>query len=68
MAYKVQKSIQEINERIKSGKVVVVNAEEMIDIVEKQGAVEAARKVDVVTEKSIHWYIRDRILKEAREI
>ena len=49
MAYKVQKSIQEINERIKSGKVVVVNAEEMIDIVEKQGAEEAARKVDVVT-------------------
>ncbi len=49
MAYKVQKSIQEINERIKSGKVVVVNAEEMIGIVEKHGAVEAARKVDVVT-------------------
>jgi len=49
MAYKVQKSIQEINERIKSGKVVVVNAEEMIDIVEKNGAEEAARKVDVVT-------------------
>jgi uncharacterized protein len=23
------------------------------------------RKVDVVTEKSIHWYIRDRVLKEA---
>jgi len=23
------------------------------------------RKVDVVTEKSIHWYIRERILKEA---
>ncbi len=49
MAYKVQKSIQEINARIKSGKVVVVNAEEMIAIVEKQGPVEAARKVDVVT-------------------
>ncbi|MCK9502421.1 MAG: nucleotidyltransferase family protein [Lascolabacillus sp.] len=26
------------------------------------------RKVDVVTEKSLHWYIRDKILKEAREI
>ncbi len=49
MAHKVQKSIQEINARIKSGKVVVVNAEEMIAIVEKEGAVEAARKVDVVT-------------------
>lgn len=23
------------------------------------------RKVDVVTEKSIHWYVRERILKEA---
>ena len=49
MAYKVQKTIQEINERIKSGKVVVVNAEEMIAIVEKDGAEAAARKVDVVT-------------------
>ena len=26
------------------------------------------RKVDVVTEKSLHWYIKDKILKEAREI
>ena len=26
------------------------------------------RKVDVVTEKGLHWYIRDKILKEAREI
>ena len=25
-------------------------------------------KVDVLTEKSIHWYIRDRILKEARPL
>ena len=49
MADKVQKTIQEINERIKNGKVVVVNAEEMIAIVEKNGAEEAARKVDVVT-------------------
>lgn len=49
MAYKVQKTISEINERIKNGKVVVVNAEEMISIVEKNGAEEAARKVDVVT-------------------
>jgi len=23
------------------------------------------RKVDVVTEKSIHWYVRERIIKEA---
>lgn len=26
------------------------------------------RKVDVVTEKSIHWTLKDKILKEAREI
>ena len=26
------------------------------------------RKVDVLTEKSLHWYIRDRIVKEARQI
>lgn len=24
------------------------------------------RKVDVVTEKALHWYIRDRVLAEAR--
>lgn len=23
------------------------------------------RKVDVVTEKSVHWYVRERIMKEA---
>ncbi len=49
MAYKVNKTIQEINEKIKRGKVVVVNAEEMIDIVAEHGAEEAARRVDVVT-------------------
>jgi predicted nucleotidyltransferase len=26
------------------------------------------RKVDVLTEKSLHWYIRDKILKEARQL
>ncbi len=26
------------------------------------------RKVDVVTEKGLHWYIRDRILKEAKPL
>jgi predicted nucleotidyltransferase len=26
------------------------------------------RKVDVVTEKGLHWYIRDRVLKEAKPI
>jgi len=47
--YKVNKSYGEINEKIKSGKVVVVTAEEIIGIVNKKGPVEAAKSVDVVT-------------------
>ncbi|MDR2861486.1 MAG: homocysteine biosynthesis protein [Syntrophobacterales bacterium] len=46
---KVQKTISEINEKIKQGKAVVVTAEEMIDIVARHGDVDAARRVDVVT-------------------
>lgn len=45
----MSKTIQEINEKIKSGKVVVVTAEEIIDIVHKKGAKRAAAEVDVVT-------------------
>jgi len=47
--HKVQKSYREINEKIRQGKAVVVTAEEMIDIVEKHGDVESAKRVDVVT-------------------
>lgn len=47
--HKVEKSYEEINHKIKSGEVVVVTAEEMIDIVKEEGVVEAARQVDVVT-------------------
>lgn len=47
--YKINKTYQEINERIRSGEVVVVTAEEIIDIVKEEGPVEAARRVDVVT-------------------
>ncbi len=47
--YKVNKTYAEINARIKAGEAVVVTAEEMVDIVKKDGPVEAARKVDVVT-------------------
>ncbi len=47
--HKIIKTYQEINEKIKQGKAVVVTAEEMIDIVEKNGHVDAARKIDVVT-------------------
>ncbi len=43
------KSIKEINEKIKSGKVVVVTAEEMAQIVKKHGAKKASKEVDVVT-------------------
>lgn len=45
----VKKTYAEINARIKEGKAVVVTAEEIIDIVERHGEVEAARRVDVVT-------------------
>lgn len=43
------KTIQEINEKIKKGKVVVVTAEDIIDIVDKKGPQKAAKEVDVVT-------------------
>ena len=46
---KVSKTIDEINRRIKKGKVVVVTADEMVDIVKKKGAEKAAREIDVVT-------------------
>ena len=47
--FKVKKTFKEINEKIKDGRAVVVTAEEMIDIVERHGKVEAARKIDIVT-------------------
>lgn len=43
------KTIQEINEKIKNGKAVVYNAEEIIDIVKSEGVKKAAARVDVVT-------------------
>lgn len=43
------KSFDEINEKIKTGKAVVVTAEQMIDIVEEKGIRQAAKEVDVVT-------------------
>ena len=47
--YQVNKTYQEINEKIKKGQAVVVTAEEIIDIVRRKGEAEAARTVDVVT-------------------
>lgn len=49
MAHQVNKTIREINERIRKGKAVVLNAEEMIEIVRRRGKVNAAKEVDVVT-------------------
>ncbi|MCX7710652.1 MAG: homocysteine biosynthesis protein [Clostridia bacterium] len=43
------KSFDEINEKIKGGKAVVVTAEEIIGIVEEKGVKQAAKEVDVVT-------------------
>jgi uncharacterized protein (DUF39 family) len=43
------KTIKEINEKIKKGQVVVVTAEEVIELVEKKGLKKAAQEVDVVT-------------------
>ena len=43
------KSYDEINERIRSGEVVVVTAEEMVEVVAELGPAEAAEKIDVVT-------------------
>ena len=45
----VNKSFAEINAKIRAGEVVVVTAEEIIDIVRREGPVAAAKKVDVVT-------------------
>ena len=46
---KVQKTIAEINARIRAGKAVVLNAEEMTETVRRLGKEKAAREVDVVT-------------------
>jgi uncharacterized protein (DUF39 family) len=43
------KTITEINEKIKSGQVVVFNAEEIIDFTREKGVKKAAQEVDVVT-------------------
>lgn len=43
------KTIREINDKIRRGQVVVVDAEEIIDLVAEKGAEKAAREVDVVT-------------------
>lgn len=43
------RTIEEINDKIKSGSVVVCTAEEIIDVVREKGISRAAKEVDVVT-------------------
>jgi uncharacterized protein (DUF39 family) len=45
----MSKTIEEINEKIRKGEAVVVNAEEIIGIAKEKGIKQAAREVDVVT-------------------
>jgi uncharacterized protein (DUF39 family) len=45
----MSKTIEEINERIRKGEAVVVNAEEIISIAREKGIKKAAQEVDVVT-------------------
>lgn len=45
----MQKSYEEINEKIRRGQAVVVTAEEVIDIVSEKGLEKAAQDIDVVT-------------------
>lgn len=49
MGREVKKTYAEINARIKAGEAVVVTAEEMVDVVKKEGPDGAAAKIDVVT-------------------
>lgn len=43
------KTLEEINEKIRKGDVVVVTAEEMVEVVADKGAKSAAKAIDVVT-------------------
>ncbi len=45
----MNRTIEEINEKIKQGKAVVVTAEEVIDIAREKGISKAAKEIDVVT-------------------
>jgi len=46
---KINKTYEEINEKISKGEAVVVTAEEIISIVEEKGLEQTAKEVDVVT-------------------
>ena len=49
MSGEPKKTYAEINARIKAGEAVVITADEMVEVVKKDGPEEAARKIDVVT-------------------
>jgi uncharacterized protein (DUF39 family) len=49
MSAEPTKTYAEINARIKAGEAVVITAEEMVEVVRKEGPEGAARKIDVVT-------------------
>ena len=49
MSTEIRKTYAEINARIKAGEAVVITAEEMVEVVSKEGPEGAARKIDVVT-------------------
>ncbi|MGD9160675.1 MAG: homocysteine biosynthesis protein, partial [Desulfobacteraceae bacterium] len=46
---KITRTIEEINKKIRSGKAVVVRADEMTEIIKQKGASAAAAEIDVVT-------------------
>jgi len=46
---RIMKTYEQINNRIESGKAVVLTADEIIDYVDKKGLAAAAKEVDVVT-------------------
>jgi len=46
---KLLKTYDEINRKIKSGKAVVITAEEMVGVVKEHGPEAAAEQIDVVT-------------------
>lgn len=46
---KIKRSLEEINEKIKTGTAVVFTAEEVVDVVREKGLEEASAHVDVVT-------------------
>ena len=45
----MKRSVEEINQKIKTGKVVVATAEEVVGLVKEKGLTQAAAEVDVVT-------------------